>query len=129
MSDANLFDLCEWCEVELAVVGGTSRVCAWRFGDLAAHRALGSDKWEITHLPSGLCFGSLGQFRAADHALPCMIEIARLRNTWRHIDEGDVLAMRDQLAEIYKRHGALPSCPRKALPYNYRTDLNDGGAT
>lgn len=123
---ASIFDQCEYGLISVQRTNGqTHMVDAWYRNDLAAHPGKGG--WIITHMPSGLAM-NLGVFPEKENAVAAMLEIGLLRNTWRHVDMEDIHAMRDQIEEIMKRHGAA----REERPANfdedcYRTDLNSTG--
>lgn len=95
-------------------LGPVSHVEAVIFGDWAAHRFLDDrSRFTITILPLGLSlppdwclFDTLEQASAAAE------EIARLRNSWSVVTQADfTIALRDQLQEIVKRHGARSDGP------------------
>ena len=127
-----VFDQCEHGTVRIAMSNGESwEVRAWHRNDIAAHKRLDMPEWwTITHLPSGIGFANLGLFSESEKAVGALLEIARLRNSWRHVDYDEIIGMKETFVSIFKKHGArddVYSCTPADQKY-YRTDMNETGS-
>lgn len=95
-------------EADGTIVGPTEvEETGLTYGPMALRRLQQDRQFvHIIHMPSGGTFASCGFFASEDQAGPAMIELARLRNNWLiSAEEGE--AMRPQVEEIFRRHGAI----------------------
>lgn len=86
------------------------RVPAYRLGEWAAHCHVGAPgRYGLTLLPLGLCLPQdWATFARIDDAIAAMRRIARLRNDWAHVEQGDLtLALKARLQRICKACGAI----------------------
>ncbi len=101
--------------IEIRPSLGTIRhVEAIVYGDWAAHAFVDDrSRFTITIVPLGLSLPpDWCLFDTLEQACAATEEIARLRNSWSQITQADfTIALRDQLQEIVKRHGARSDGP------------------
>lgn len=118
-------DYCEPETIELVATSGVRKVDAHRYGLLAVHRCITNDSyWTITHLPSGQTFMlATGVFTSAAPAASAMLEIARLKNDWLHLDPSDLVTLGQPIADIGQKHGGLLA---PATFHAFGKDTQDG---
>lgn len=88
--------------------GGPTTIEAWVDLELAAHETVGdplADQWTITHVPTGMSFGSAGRFSFRHDALAAVRDLLATGIRWA--DTAEVARNGKTIREIMARHGAV----------------------
>lgn len=100
----------EWREISIMTTGGRFQKKAWVAGVFAVHAMQNHlDRFVITHVPTGLNFNQVGIFRAADHAMPAALALARLRGGAGLEAPSVILSLEAEIVEIFSAARALPA--------------------
>lgn len=96
----------------------------WRYQDFIVHQWNDGelfDPWRVSHLPTGML---LARFSKDENACEAMIEIAKLRNDWAIIRQGDLtIETRDKCKSIIEKYkGEFANGRRDGTQMRY--DLN-----
>jgi|SRR5215471_11993271 len=85
---------------------GRPRVEAWRYRDLAVHRAGSGARWTITHLPSGLNFG--WYWKSCSVACWVMERLYDMTPDWSRLSPEDIERAGPAIYSLFIKSNARP---------------------